>query len=137
MKRFSALAVIFAFVVGALFAQAAEETVADVADIYADTKTQEITVEDVYGDMHPRARTVSIKLDYTPLTGEVRFYYKCMAGSFDQGEAMNTAMAVFEKFAIENQYKHYAYQEKDRTKYSKDGRGVRMATYESHVLFRR
>ena len=137
MKRFSALVVIFAFAAGALFAQAAEDASVEAMDSYVDTKTQEITIEDVYAEMHPRARTVSLKLDYTPLTGEVRFYYKCMAGSFDQGEAMNTAMAVFEKFAIENQYKHYAYQEKDRTKYSKDGRGVRMATYESHVLFRR
>ncbi len=135
MKRFFVMLTV-CLLAGFAFAQEVSETGGEEIDAIG-TKIQEITIEDTYSEMHPRAKTVSLSIDYTPLTGEVRFYYKCMAASFDQGEAMNTAMAVFEKFALENQYRHYSYQEKDRTKYSKDGRGVRMATYESHVLFRR
>ena len=135
-KIFLVAAAVFALA-GSLYAQTAGDATVEAADSYADRTTQDITVEDKYGDLHPKAKTVTITMSYTPLTGEVRYYYTCMAASFDQGDAMNTAMAVFEDFAAENQYKHYAYRAKDKVKYFKDGRDVRMATYESYVLFTR
>ncbi|WP_443736788.1 hypothetical protein [Treponema sp.] len=99
--------------------------------------TQVIKIEDKYADLHPKTKSVNLELEYTPLTGEVRFYYTCMAASYDQGEAMNTAMAVYENFAKENKFKHYSYKGKDKTKYFKDDRNVRMATYVSYVVFTR
>ena len=102
-----------------------------------DISTQVIQIEDKYADLHPSATNVTIELEYTPLTGEVRFYYTCMAASYQQGEAMNTAMAVYEQFAQDNQYYHYTYKAKDKTKYFKDGRDIKMATYRSYVIFTR
>ncbi|MCH5291618.1 MAG: hypothetical protein J1D88_07700 [Treponema sp.] len=109
-------------------------------DSYADTTTRTIKVEDTeeLQQLHPKARTsVTIELEYTPLTGEVHFYYTCLAGLFDQGEAMNTAMAVYENFAKEQGYKHYTYNKKDKTKWFKDDRKVRYAKYHSWVIFTR
>ena len=137
MKKIFVLALSALMLTGAVFAQSFGDATVEAADSYADRTTQAITVEDKYADLHPKAKAVTITMSYTPLTGEVRFYYTCMAAKFDQGDAMNTAMAVFEDFAAENQYKHYSYKAKDKTKYFKDGRDVRMATYESYVIFTR
>ncbi len=137
MKRLFILAASIFVLATSLYAQSASIGAQEGSDSYADRTTQDITLEDKYAELHPKARTVNLSISYTPLTGEVRFYYTCMAASFDQGEAMNTAMAVFEDFAEENRYKHYTYRAKDKTKYFKDGRDVRMATYESYVLFTR
>ncbi len=137
----AALAVIGTFV----FAQTAASTNSDgnISGEYFDengnvvTLTQYIDIEDKYADLHPKASTVKISLEYTPVTGEVRLYYTCMAASYEQGDAMNTAMAVYEDFAAQNGYKHYTYLGKDKTKYFKDERGIRMATYSSYVVFKK
>ncbi len=109
---------------------------AEAADSYADRSTQTITVEDKYADLHPTASTVTITLEYTPLTNEVHFYYECLQASFDQGEAMNTAMGVFQDFAVEHGYKHYYYKAKDKTKYFKNKETKqKIARYHSYVYF--
>ncbi|MCH5294994.1 MAG: hypothetical protein J1F14_03740 [Treponema sp.] len=132
MKKTAAFLVAAVLGTAVIFAQnALEET----SETYTETTVQKISIEDKYGDLHPKAKNVTITLEYTELTGEVRFYYTCMASSFDQGEAMNTAISVFEDFAKEHKYRNYQYRAKDKTKYFKDGRGVRFATYESFVIF--
>lgn len=80
-----------------------------VAQSLEDSTTQYLTIEDTYADYHPKAKNVTISIEYTQMTGEVRFYYKCLQGSYDKGEAMNTAMAFLEDFAKEHKYKHMQY----------------------------
>ncbi len=119
-------------------AQTAGDPTAQGADIYADRTTRTINVEDKYADLHPTASNVKITLEYTPLTGEVRLYYECLAANFEVGEAMNTAMGVYQDFAQEHGYKHYYYRAKDKTKYFRDnssGANLRMARYNSYVYF--
>ena len=102
-----------------------------------DSKTRIIEVEDKYAEFHPKASNVKLEIEYTPLTDEVKFFYTCMAASYDQGEAMNTAMNVLLDFQKENQYMHYTYKAKDKTKYFKDDRNIKMTTYTSYVIFSR
>ncbi len=140
MKKIMALLVALTLTsFGALFAQNLGGTTTggvEQSDSYADKSTQSITVEDKYADQHPTANTVKLTMEYTPLTGEVRFYYECLQASYDQGEAMNTAMGVFQDFAAEHGYKHYYYKAKDKSKYYKDKETKqRMAQYSSFVNF--
>ena len=140
MKKIMAMVAALALTTfGAVFAQNFGGTTtggAEAADSYADRTTQTITVTDNYADLHPTANTVTITMEYTPLTDEVHFYYECLAASYDQGEAMNTAMGVFQDFAIEHGYKHYYYKAKDKSKYYKDkDTKQRMAKYSSYVYF--
>ncbi|MBQ5491723.1 MAG: hypothetical protein IIT68_06685 [Treponema sp.] len=138
MKKIFACALIAFAAVFAVSAQTyAGNYDTEALDSYADIGTQVIEVEDVYQEQHPSASQVKMELEWTPVTGVVRLYYTCMASSFDRGEAMNTAIAVYENFAVENKYKHYTYQSKDRVRYYKDERGIRMAEYCSHVTFTR
>ncbi|MGN0729813.1 hypothetical protein [Treponema sp.] len=143
MKKIFTLAAAVIIAAGAAFAQQQEESLElqmtlnklDAADSYADTKTRTIQIEDKYAYLHPKAKNVTLQLEFTPLTGEVIFTYTCMQSSFEVGEAMNVGMAVYEDFAAENQFKHYKYVEKDKKKFFKDEKGVRMATYTSKVIF--
>lgn len=139
MKKFFTILAISLFVFAGVFAQSASTGgKAENSDSYADSTTRTIDIEDKYPELHPSATNVTIQLEYTPLTGEVRLYYTCMAATFDQGEAMITAQAVYDDFAKENKYKHYTYKAKDKTKYFKEEeKNVRMATYSSYVLFTR
>lgn len=140
MKKIMALVVALTLTTfGAVFAQNLGGTTtggAEQSDSYADKSTQDITIEDKYADQHPTASTVKLTMEYTPMTGEVRFYYECLQASYDQGEAMNTAMGVFQDFAAEHGYKHYYYKAKDKSKYYKDKETKqRMARYSSYVYF--
>ena len=141
MKKIVSILAMFALAAGVAFAEApaSVNTTArsDATEVSSDTKTRTIEVEDTYTDLHPTATTVKLELEFTPLTGEVYFYYTCMAASYDQGEAMNTAIAVLQDFQADNQFTHYKYQSKDKTKYFKDGRDVKMVTYRSSVIFTR
>lgn len=121
-------------------AQTAGDPTAQGADSYADRSIQKIDVEDKYADLHPTATNVKLTIEYTPLTGEVRFYYECLAANFETGEAMNTAMGVFQDFAQEHGYKHYYYKAKDKTRYFRDsssGKNLRKAEYRSYVYFKK
>ncbi len=109
---------------------------AEASDSYADTKTFVYDIEDRYAAEHPSAKKVKLTLEYTPLTGDVRFLYSCLAGSFDQGEAMNTALSVFQSIKKEMGFRRYSYKAKDQTKYYMDKEtGQRMAQYSSFVNF--
>lgn len=135
MKKIFILAAAVFFTAGITFAQTAAAQPLEATDSYADKTTNVIQIEDKYADMHPKASSVTLQLEWTPLTGEALFTYTCTQSSFDIGEAMNVGIAVYEEFAAENNLKHKQYAEKDRTKYFKDDNGIRMATYTSKVIF--
>ena len=101
-----------------------------------DTEPKIIELEDKYEEMHPKASSVTLKLEWTPISGEATFTYTCLQASFDVGEAMNVAIAVYEEFARDNGFKHYKYVRKDKKKYFKDG-DMKMATYTSRVVFKK
>jgi len=89
-------------------------------------------------DQHVTNKTAKVYLEYTPLTGEVRLYYTCHAVAFDQGEAMNTALAVLKDFQEKYEYYHYKYMKRDSVKYYKDEKtGFKWAMYQSYVRFTR
>ncbi|HBG66394.1 MAG TPA: hypothetical protein DDW78_07980 [Treponema sp.] len=137
-KILSLIAIATLALTSVVFAQSAADATVEAANSYADRTTQTITVEDQYDYLHPTAKNVQITLEYTPLTDEVRLYYTCLASSYDQGEAMNTAMAVLQDFAGEHQYKHYFYKAKDKTKYFRDADSkLRMARYSSYVYYKK
>ncbi|HAK68148.1 MAG TPA: hypothetical protein DEO40_02405 [Treponema sp.] len=116
--------------VGIAAAQVSASDPKEAANPQVDTSTQVRQIEDKYESFHPSASKVEIELEYTPLTGEVIVYYTCMGASYDQGEAMNTIDAVLEDFAIENQFtKKPTIVKKDRTRWYKDGRDIRMVNY--------
>ena len=90
-------------------------------------------------DQHVTNKTAKVRLEYTPLTDEVRLYYTCHAVSFDQGEAMNTALAVLKDFQdAHEEYFGYKYMRRDSVKYYKDEKtGFKWAMYQSYVRFTR
>lgn len=137
MKKIFALAAFAVLFGGAVFADEnfAASTALEAMDSYQDSKTQDITVEDKYPELHPKAKKIDVRLEYTPLTGEVKLFYTCTQSSFEEGEAMNVAMAVYDDFGEEHKYKHKRYVAKDKKKYFKDERGVRMVEYSSYVIF--
>lgn len=136
MKKILALfTVLLSLSAAAVFAQTDTETkeAFDVIKPEQDSLTRDIIPE----KQHTTNKTAKVRLEYTPLTGEVRLFYTVMAVSYDPGEAMNTALAVYEDFAEENQYRNYKYMQKDKTRYYKDANGLRMAEYRSYVRFTR
>ncbi len=137
MKKIIILATTFILAVGMAFAQEETEELYGPAGAPVDTSTKIISVEDKYADSHPKAKSVELQLVWTPLTDEVVFTYTCPQSSFDRGEAMNVAVAVYEEFAAEHNFKHKTYLEKDKTKYYKTEQGLRMATYTSKVVFKK
>ncbi|WP_191013511.1 hypothetical protein [Treponema zioleckii] len=112
---------------------AVAEEAEDLTKAPTDTKTRTIVPE----DQHVTNKTASVYLDYTPSTDEVRIYYKVMAVSYDEGEAMNTVLECLKDFQVQNQYYGYKYLRRDSKKYVKDEKNIRWAIYESHVKFNR
>lgn len=160
MKRFFILSAAIAMLgAGAVFAQEEQEQVQvrvqsreeqpaqsqssasqgteEAAENPDDTTVHVITIEDDYSEMHPTANSVTLQLQYTPLTEEGLFIYTCPQSSFDLGDAMNVARAVYEDFVRENPYSHRQRLGKDRQTYFRDDNGIRMATYISRVVFTR
>ncbi|MBQ7881494.1 MAG: hypothetical protein IJ312_02135 [Treponema sp.] len=92
----------------------------------------------VPAEQHVTNKTAKVKIEYTPLTDEVRVYYTCHAVGYDQGEAMNTVLAVLKDFKEQNEYYSYKYLRRDSVKYYKDeNTGFKWAMYQSHVKFYR
>ena len=132
MKKILALCAATLLAMGAVVAQDAVTT----DNAYVDTSTQIRKVEDKYAEFHPKAKNVELEIQYTPLTGETIVYYTCMVASYDQGEAMNTVDALLEDFAHENKFtKKPVFVKKDRTRYFKDGRDLKMATFRRYVRY--
>ena len=129
-KLFAVITVLFCFV-GFNFAEDLDELQKD--PNYVDLSTRAIIPE----NQHTTNKTASVKIEFTPLTDEAHVYYTCMAVSFDQGEAMNTVLACLQDFQTENQYYGYKYLRADSTKYFKDEKNLKWATYHSYVKFNR
>ena len=120
-------------------AESGDEEAQEESSLAQDPNDQEpktIELEDKYEEMHPKAHSVTLTLDWIPVSGEAIFTYTCLQASFDVGEAMNVAIAVYEEFAKDNGFKHYKYVRKDKKKYFKDG-DIKMATYTSRVVFKK
>lgn len=134
MKKIVTLCAAVLLAMGLAFAQSADSVTS--SSTYVDTSTQVRKIEDKYAEFHPTARNVELEMEYTPLTGEVIVYYTCLVASYDQGEAMNTVDAVLEDFGIENKFtRRPTFVKKDRTRYFKDGRDLKMATFRRWVRY--
>lgn len=129
-KLFAVITVLFCFV-GFNFAEDLDELQKD--PNYVDLSTRAIIPE----NQHTTNKTASVRIEFTPLTDEAHVYYTCMAVSFDQGEAMNTVLACLQDFQADNQYYGYKYLRADSTKYFKDEKNLKWATYHSYVKFNR
>ena len=112
MKKFFAVITAMLCLTGAVFADEVEDLLKEPVG----NEIQTIIPE----DQHVTNKTAKVRLEYTPLTDEVRLYYTCAAVQFDQGEAMNTALAVLKDFQEKNQYYSYKYMRRDSVKYYKD-----------------
>ncbi|MCI6441747.1 hypothetical protein [Treponema sp.] len=144
MKKIFMLAAVALFAFGSLFAQDADAILAEVAaeESKEDANaTQVIILEDndLYKELHPKAKNVTLRIDYTPLTGEAIFQYTCVRSSYDKGEAMNVAMAVYQDFAAEHKYKHYRYADYKKGTFGveknfKEGK-IPYVSYSSRVIF--
>lgn len=128
MKKFFSFLAVALVAMTCVIAQSSSEAPVD-------SSTQVITIEDKYAAFHPKAKTVTLTAEYTPLTGEVRFYYKCLQGSYDKGDAMNTAQAYFEDFAKENKYKHMTYINDTESSRKDEKMKLIYTTYYEYVRF--
>jgi len=130
MKKFFAVITAMLCLTGAVFADEVEDLLKEPVG----NEIQTIIPE----DQHVTNKTAKVRLEYTPLTDEVRLYYTCAAVQFDQGEAMNTALAVLKDFQEKYQYYSYKYMRRDSVKYYKDEKtGFKWAQYFSYVRFQR
>ena len=130
MKKFSTIFVALFCLAGFSFADEIEELTKDKTDLM---KTQRISPE----DQHTTNRTAKVYIDYTPLTDEAHLYYECMAVSFDQGDAQDTAIACLQDFQKQYQYFGYKVLRKPDIKYRPDDKRIKWATYHTYVQFTR
>ena len=126
-------------VIAALFCFAgftfAEE---DLSELQKDPNAVDLTTRVIIPEeQHTTNKTAKVQIEYTPLTDEAHVYYTCVNVTYDQGEAMNTVLAVLQDFQKENQYYSYKYLRKDSVKYFKDDKNMKWATYHSYVKFNR
>lgn len=134
MKKFLAIVAAMFCVMGVAFADEVSDLL---KEPYADSSTKILTPSNMHEDLHPTTKTANIRIEYTPMTDEVRIFYSCLAVSFDQGEAMNTTAACLDDFAEENQYKHYKYMRSHKIRYYKDEKGLKMGEYSAYLIFSR
>lgn len=88
-------------------------------------------------NQHTTDKFAKVRIEYIPISDEVRIYYTSMYVTYQPGEAMNTVMACLKDFQKDNQYYSYKYMERDKERYFKDERGVSWTQYMSHVKFSR
>ena len=141
MKKIFAFAAVALLALGSVFAQDEAVSLEEEVVVEDQNSTKIIMLEDTpeYKELHPKAKNVTLRLDYTPLTGEAIFTYSCLRSGYDQGEAMNVAMAVYQDFAAEHKYKHYRYIDNRKNslgeeKNYKNGK-IPYVSYTSKVLF--
>lgn len=130
-KALIVLFTLFAFLGGA-FAQSEASALPDENE-KPDLSMRVITPTDI----HSNDKTAKVKIEYIPMTDEVRIYYTAMYVTYESGEAMNAVLGCLEDFTKQNKYYHYTYMDRDRERYYKDDRGISWAQYSSHVKFTR
>ena len=137
MKKIVTLFTVLTLFSAAIFA----ETIGDNPDdpFERDRFEQEkvTTVTIVPEDQHCTDKNASVKIEYSPIYDEVRIYYETLYVTYDEGEAMNTVMAVLQDFQKEKKYYSYKYLKDSKEKYYKDERGQRKAEYSAYLKFYR
>ena len=137
MKKIVTLFTVLTLFSAAIFA----ETIGDNPDdpFERDRFEQEkvTTVTIVPEDQHCTDKNASVKIEYSPIYDEVRIYYETLYVTYDEGEAMNTVMAVLQDFQKEKKYYSYKYLKDSKEKYFKDERGQRKAEYSAYLKFYR
>lgn len=100
-------------------------------------------------DQHLYDMNASIFFEYKPLYDELIVYYDTYMSSFDEGEALNTAIACLEDFMKAKEYtadgvtkaktvySRYVKTRIDRTKNYKDKKGIRRTQFVSYIKFTR
>lgn len=137
MKKFLMIAAAMFCFMGAVSADEVSEAF-DVLKPEPTKETVKIVPENQYPELHPTSKqSCQVYIEYTPLTDEVHIYYTCNMAAYDQGEAMNTVMAILKDFQKDNGYFSYKYMAKDRVKYYRDEAKIKKATYSSYLLFTR
>ncbi len=104
---------IFAFSAFAITGEAINNDV-DTAELYEAEKTTTISI--VPEKQHTTDKYADVRLEYAPMYDEVRVYYRTANPNFDQGEAMNTVLAVLQDFQKEHKYLSYRYLQEPKLK---------------------
>ena len=74
---------------------------------YEEQKTK--TIKIVPENQHVTDKNAKVELEFNPMYDEVRVTYTTSFASYDQGEAMNTVLAVLQDFQKEHGYTKYRY----------------------------
>ena len=74
---------------------------------YEEQKTK--TIKIVPENQHTVDKNAKVELEFNPMYDEVRVTYTTSFASYDQGEAMNTVLAVLQDFQKEHGYTKYKY----------------------------
>ncbi len=137
MKKILALLTVFAVLMGAVFAETIGDNPEDPFERDRFEREKLTTQIIVPEDQHCTDKNASVKIEYQPMHDELRIYYETLFVTFDEGEAMNTVMAVLQDFIKKEKYYNYRYLEKDKIKSFKDERKQRKTIYSSHVKLSR
>lgn len=132
MKKILAIFACLSVFCTVIFAEAIDTTDFDTVTKFEKEKLIEETI--IPEDQHCADKNAKVWIVYRPAYHEAYIYYETMYVTYEEGEAMNTVIAVLEDFCKDKKYKHYNYLEADKTKYRKSDRGNK-ATYSSHVKF--
>ena len=137
MKKFLSIFTIFAVLMGSVFA----ETVGDNPDDPFERERferEKLTTQIIIPEnQHCTDKNATVKIEYQPMHDELRIYYETLYVTFDEGEAMNTVMAVLQDFVKEKKYYNYRYMESDKTKSYIDDRKQRKTIRSSHIKLTR
>ena len=137
MKKILTLLTVFAVLMGAVFAETIGDNPEDPFERERFEREKLTTQIIVPEDQHCTDKNASVKIEYQPMHDELRIYYETVFVTYDDGEAMNTVMAVLQDFIKKEKYYNYRYMEKDKKKSFKDERNQRKTVYSSHVKLSR
>ena len=137
MKKILTLLTVFAVLMGAVFAETIGDNPEDPFERERFEREKLTTQIIVPEDQHCTDKNASVKIEYQPMHDELRIYYETLFVTYDDGEAMNTVMAVLQDFIKKEKYYNYRYMEKDKKKSFKDERNQRKTVYSSHVKLSR
>ncbi len=137
MKKIVTLFTVLTLISAAIFAQPIGDNPDDPFERDRFEQGKVTTVVIVPEDQHCTDKNASVKIEYSPIYDEVRIYYETLYVTYDEGEAMNTVMAVLQDFQKEKKYYSYKYLKDSKEKYFKDERGQRRAEYSAYLKFYR
>ena len=110
MKKLLLVLTTLFLVAGSVFADnETDEIFANMSsdELYEEQKTK--TIKIVPENQHIEDKNAKVELEFNPMYDEVRVTYTTSFASYDQGEAMNTVLAVLQDFQKEHGYTKYRY----------------------------